>query len=624
MAGQGGFDTRVRLSRRAILAAFGLLVGRLWMLQGHGSQRFAEAADRQRFRLLSVPADRGVIYDRQRKLLVRNVPSFNVTIIRADLPEDEVERRRVLERVSALISIPLLAKDAGEGESIESILDGAAKLPLLEPVVLRRGIDQETAFLIEQQQLTLPGVNVQVQARREYLYGPLLAHVLGYVGPVPAEAVEEYQERGYFASDIVGLAGVEYTHETTLRGVNGEQHVEVDVTGRKVRVVGVPTEPEPGANLVLTLDVSLQEAATKALEKGLARKESPAGVVVALDPRDGSVRAMVSCPSYDNNLFTRGITNEDLAALSNDPRTPMVNRAIGGIYPPGSTFKMVTASAGLQEGVIDADTHRTCAGVMWVPSDDGSRRYPFYCFNRGGHGSIAVVDALRLSCDIFFYQVGGGFEEFQGLGQKKLARYAREFGLGEITGIDLLGELPGLIPDPKWKRLTKHQLWVTGDTYNSSIGQGDVLVTPLQLACVAMAVANGGTVYQPRLADYLLDGEGRELARYKPRVIRRVPVSPEHLATVREGMRQAVATGTARGLGINEVPVAGKTGTAEFFGPRDKNGHLPTHAWFVAFAPYDAPEIVVVALLENSGEGAFYAVPVVAEVLRAYFNLPSK
>jgi penicillin-binding protein 2 len=310
-----------------------------------------------------------------------------------------------------------------------------------------------------------------------------------------------------------------------------------------------------------------------------------------------------------------------LVRLSEDPRFPLVNRSIAGVYPPGSTFKMVTSAAGLQEGVITQETRRTCGGIMYITSDDGSQRWPFYCFNRGGHGSLNVVDSLRHSCDIFFYQVAGGFEDFPGLGQNRLAKYARYFGLGGLTGIDLPGEAAGLIPDPKWKRLTRQQLWTTGDTYNCGIGQGDILTTPLQMACVTMAVANGGTVYQPRLGDYLLDGRGREVARYAPRVVGKVPVSAENLAIVREGMRQAVAIGTARSLGIKEVEVAGKTGTAEFFGPRSPEGHLPMHAWFVSFAPFAEPEIVVVAMIEDSGEGAYYAVPVAAAVLKAYFGL---
>ncbi len=617
-------DGRIKFSRRAILAAFAALGGRLWMLQGRSSQRYLAAADSQRLRTLTVPADRGVIYDRKGRLLVRNLPSFNIILMRADLPDDDVRRRQVLERIATLLDVPLEDDGSEDNESVEGVLEKAAKLPLLEPVILKRDVDAETAFVVEQQQLSLPGVSAQLQPRREYLYGPLVGHVLGYVGPVPAESAEEYVSRGYAPSDTVGQTGLEHSYESILRGRNGERQVEVNVEGRQMRVVGRPMEPEPGASLVLSLDVDLQQAATEALERGMARKESPAGVVVALDPRDGAIRALVSLPSYDNNLFAGGIAGDDLAALYTDPRFPLVNRAISGVYPPGSTFKMITASAGLQEGVMDTSTHRTCAGVMWVPSDDGSRRYPFYCFNRGGHGSVNVVEALRHSCDIFFYQIGGGLEDFRGLGQKRLAKYCREYCLGDLTGVDLPGEVAGLVPDPTWKRLERQQLWVTGDTYNCSIGQGDILTSPLQMACVTMAVANGGTVYQPRLADYLLDGEGREVARFKPRVVRQPPVAAEHLQTVREGMREAVAIGTARSLGISEVEVAGKTGTAEFFGPRSQEGHLPTHAWFVSFAPYTAPEIVVVAMIENSGEGAFYAVPVAAEVLRAYFGLNAK
>lgn len=614
---------RIKHSRRALLLAFGGLVAKLWTLQGTGSSQVAvEAADRQRLRLVPIAADRGVIYDRAGRTLVRNVPSFDAAIVRSDLPEDDVTRRQVLERTAALLGMPLDSDD-DDVESISGLLDKAQTLPILEPVVLKKGIGEETAFLIEQQQLALPGVVVQVEAHREYLYGSLLGHVLGYVGPVPAEAVEEYERRGYSASDDVGQTGLEHSYETVLRGSKGEEQIEVNAEGRKVRLVSRPKVPEPGLNLVLTLDTELQKAAVAALEKGMARKESPAGVVVALDPRDGAIRALVSLPGYDNNLFSGGIAHEDLVKLSEDPRFPLVDRSISGVYPPGSTFKMVTASAALQEGVVDRETQRTCTGVMYVSSDDGSQRYPFYCFNRGGHGTLNIVGALRHSCDIFFYQVAGGFEDFVGLGQKRLASYAHNFGLGDLTGIDLPGELAGLIPDPTWKRLTRQELWLTGDTYNCSIGQGDILVTPLQMACATMAVANWGTVYQPRLGDRLLDGEGQEVAQYLPRVVRQVPVSTEHIGIVREGMREVVAVGTARTLGVEGVDVAGKTGTAEFFGPLTPGGYLPMHAWFVCFAPYENPEIVVVVIIEDSGEGAYYAVPVAAEILNAYFGLGS-
>ncbi|MHB0876670.1 MAG: penicillin-binding protein 2 [Anaerolineae bacterium] len=621
MADKRSLDSRVKLSRRAMLAAFAALGVRLWTLQGRSAESFAARADQQRFRLVSIPADRGVVYDRSGKLLVRNIPTFNVVVVRADLPDDEVEQQRVLERAATLLNIPMLAKDAGDGDSIESIMEKANKLPLLEAVYLRREIDEATAFLLEQQQLAMPGISVQLEARREYLYGPLVSHILGYVGPVPAEAVEEYEARGYGASATVGLSGVEHSYESVLRGQDGKQHIEVDVLGRRVRLVGAPTEAKAGGNLILTLDTALQEAATKALLTGMARRNSPAGSVVAIDPRDGAIRCLVSLPAYDNNVFTRGASDEELTALGTDPNFPMVNRTIAGVYPPGSTFKMVTASGGLQEGVINVDTQRNCTGTMYVSSEDGAQRWPFYCFRRSGHGPMTVRQALKHSCDIFFYQVGGGFEDFAGLGPDRLAKYAGLFGLGSMTGVDLPGEAAGLVPDPKWKRLTTHQQWMTGDTYNSAIGQGDVLTTPLQMACVTMTVANGGTLYQPRLAEALVDTDGKELARYKPRVIRNVPVAAENLALVREGMRLAVSEGTAISLGIKEVAVAGKTGTAEFYGPRDAEGNLPTHAWFVSFAPYENPEIVVVAMIEHSGEGAYFAVPVVAEVLRAYFGL---
>lgn len=348
---------------------------------------------------------------------------------------------------------------------------------------------------------------------------------------------------------------------------------------------------------------------------------------------------MVSLPSYDDNAFTGGISPEALHELQEDSNRPLVNHAITGQFPPGSTFKIVVASAGLEESVVTPQTPLYCGGILWLPNrfypEDPSLAQPFYCWihhdYHGRHGTVTLVSAIGQSCDIYFYQLGGGYlNRFEGLGEERVGYYAELFGLGARTGVDLPGEAPGLVPSSKWKRLNYSESWVTGDTYNMSIGQGFVLATPLQMVNAVATVANGGTLYRPQLVREVLDGEGNVVQAFAPDVIRQLPVSAENLSLVRQGMRAAVAGpgATAWGLDVPGIEVAGKTGTAEFFvdrnkdgiPDRDREGNLPTHAWFLAFAPYDNPEIALAVFVFGGGEGSGTAVPIASDVLNFYFN----
>lgn len=390
--------------------------------------------------------------------------------------------------------------------------------------------------------------------------------------------------------------------------------------------MGAPIEPQAGHSLILTVDLDLQQAATEALQEGMRRAGSESGVVVAMDPQTGEILALVSLPSYDNNLFIGGISEEDYEALQSDPNHPLVDHALSGLYPPGSAFKPIVATAGLEEGVINRHSTLNCPGTIWLPHrfapDDPSLAQPFYCWYKPGHGSLNVVGAIAQSCDIFFYKLAGGYQDFPGLGLPMTAYYARLFGFGEPTGIDLPGESSGLIPSEDWKRLTYGESWVTGDTYNMAIGQGYVLVTPLQLLNATAAIANGGTLYRPQVVREVRDAEGQIIRPFQKEIIRQLPVSPENLALIREGMQGAVAWGTARRADLPGITVAGKTGSAEYPGPRDSKGRLPTHAWFTAFAPAEEPEIALVVFLEGGGEGSVTAVPVAAQILAHYFGLP--
>jgi penicillin-binding protein 2 len=358
-----------------------------------------------------------------------------------------------------------------------------------------------------------------------------------------------------------------------------------------------------------------------------------------MNPQTGEILGMVSLPSYDNNEFTGGISSKAYQALQEDPSRPLVNHAISGQFPPGSTYKIIPAAAALEEDVITSQTRYFCGGILWLPNrfypEDPSLAQPFYCWIHhdfhGYHGSLGVVSALGQSCDIFFYQVAGGYrDQLVGLGEEKLGYYAELFGMGSRTGIDLPGEAPGLVPTVKWKRVNYSESWVTGDTYNMAIGQGFVLATPLQVLNSAATIANGGTLYRPQIVREVMDGEGNVIRAFAPDVIRQLPISAENIDLVRQGMRSAVAGpgATARGIHVPGVAVAGKTGTAEFFvdrnkdgiPDRDREGNLPTHAWFTAFAPYDNPEIALVVLITGGGEGSATAVPVANEILNYYFS----
>ena len=616
---------RFVIFRAIIILAFIILTFQLWRLQLIEGEEYRSMAARNRFRLVSTRAPRGVIYDRKGRILVRNIPSFTVSIVPADLPP-EMEGQ-VFARLSALLDLPVSGED-NPRPGIAEMVERGRSTPF-SPVPIKRNVTQEAAFIIEEEHLELPGVKVEVEPIRQYTTGPLTAHVIGYVGYIPREWVEDYVKRGYDPNDKVGLTGVELALEDQLHGTKGQKHIEVDAAGREVRTLGYPLEPKPGNNLILTIDLDLQRAVEAALRKGMEGVGSESGVAIAMNPQSGEILALVSLPSYDNNLFASGISPEDYARLSSDPHRPLVNHAISGQYPPGSAIKPMLAAAALEEGVIDRRTKIVCQGTLLLPNkyfpDNPELAQPFRCWIEKygrGHGPLDVVEAIAHSCDIFFYQVGGGFEDFEGLGLERLAEYARLFGLGEETGIDLAGESVGLVPSKQWKRLNYHESWTTGDTYNVSIGQGFILVTPLQMLNLTAAIANGGTLYRPQIVYQVVDAEGRVMWPFSPQVIRRIPVSEENLAIVREGMQAAVDWGTARRAKLEGVTVAGKTGTAEYPGPRDEEGNLPTHAWFIAFAPVEDPQIALVVFIEGGGSGAEIAVPVAAEILRYYFDLP--
>jgi penicillin-binding protein 2 len=635
---QNEIALRVVLLGLVIVAVFGVFTRRLWRFQFVQGQVYRQEAERQSTELITIPASRGVIYDRRGERLVRNVPSFKITVVPANLPDDEEEAKDVLVRLSMLLDIPYTsstdeADGEGEGETVRGVREMVEEVPYVapyRPIVIRRNVEREKALLVAQEASYLPGVSVEVESVRDYPHGRLLSQLLGYLLPIPEEREEAYREQGYDpATDRVGSAGIEATYEEVLRGTKGQQIVEEDVLGRVRRVVEERAAPVPGDNVYLTVDLDLQEAADEALRQGLGEAVSPRGVAIAMDPQTGEILAMVSLPTYDNNIFVQGVSQEDWERWQ-DPHRPLINHAISDAVPPGSVFKIVVASAALQEGILIPSTELHCPGRIVVPNryypNDPGQAQPFYCWNKAGHGAQNVVGGLAYSCDVFFYKAGGGFEEtdFKGLGVERIAEYARLFGLGEPSGVELPAESGGLVPTSDWKRHTYGESWSTGDTYNYSIGQGFLEVTPLQMLNAVNVVANGGTLYRPQIVDRISDAEGETTASFEPEVVRSVPVSGEHLSLVQEGMEGTVAYGTAARRGqIEGLRVAGKTGTAQFCDDImcGVGFEQPEHAWFAAYAPVEEPEISVIVYLYNGGEGSVAAVPVAREIMTHYFGL---
>jgi len=628
---------RVIILTAIILGIFVIFGQRVWYLQFVQGAYYSVQADRRRLRTEIIPTSRGIIYDRAGAPLVRNVPSFKITITPAYLPDDEAAADGVLIRLAVLLDMPYTT--SGDQVGLREIMAEAWRVPY-HPTEIERGVTREKALLVAQESMLLPGVSVEVDSMREYPYGPLISQLLGYLLPIPGEYEEEYREQGYDpATDRIGRAGVEATYEDALRGKKGESLVEEDVMGRVIRVVSQQAAPVPGNNVHLTLDLELQKFVEETLRQGMTRPNvnAPRGVAVVMNPQTGEILALVSLPTYDNNLFTQGISVRDWQVLSENVHRPMLNHAISDRLQPGSVFKVVIAAGALQEKVLDGQrTRLNGTGTIIVPNkyypNDPGQAQKFYCWNRAGHGWLDVVGGIANSCNIFFYKAGGGFEEsgFEGLGMDEesgIPHYAHLFGFGEPTGVELTGEIGGTVPTRNWKRLTYGESWSTGDTYNLSIGEGYLEVTPLQMLNAVNTIANGGTLYRPSIVHHVTDSDGNIVQHFEPEIIRTLPISPENWSLIQQGMEGAVAYGTAPNAQIEGVRVAGKTGTAQYCDDIARETGIcrvgyaqPEHAWFAAFAPVENPEVSVIVFLYNGGEGSENAVPVAHDILDYYFH----
>ncbi|MDA3802565.1 MAG: penicillin-binding protein 2 [Patescibacteria group bacterium] len=622
------------------IVGFLILIIRAFSLQIISYEKYALLAESNRSRQTNIEAKRGIIYDSEMKPLVRNKANFVLYFRPIDMPSDEIERDGMLRNLANYLQQDNLYQQKKikeetnkeeDNDKIEMVADNSlyfemqeklskikiGSLESYQPLFIKDNIDYDKAILLNLKEENWPGVFVSDKISREYLYTSndkesvlatsSLPHLLGYTGKINEE---EYNSLGknYSLIDYVGKTGLEYKYEKELKGIPGFKRVEVDALGRQKKVIS-ESLPQDGYSLKLSLDLDLQLKAEEIIKKYLEENDLSRASFVALDPRDGSVLSMVSLPSYDNNKFIGGISQDDYNKLLKNPDKPLLNRSISGEYPSGSTIKPIFAAGALEEEIITEWTTFLSTGGLRIG------RWFFPDWRAGGHGRINVKQAIANSVNTFFYYIGGGYGDFKGLGVNGLVKYSRLFGLGEKTGIDLSNEADGFIPTPEWKREKYGENWYVGDTYHFAIGQGFTLVTPLQVASYASILANGGTVYKPYIVKEILDVQNEVVEKIEPEIVKDNIISQENMKIVREGMRETTETGSAASFNrILPVKSAGKTGTAQWSTQKDP------HAWYMGFAPYEEPEIAFMVLVEEGYEGSTMAAPIARDILLWYFN----
>lgn len=574
-----------------ILIFFGILLLRLINLTVIKMPQYRLISEGNRLRTRFSPPPRGLIEDRLGTSLVKNTATFSLLLYPAELPAKKEERRAVLEKISLDFDLPF--------EKLEPYLVLGKSQP--REVVLTENIVQEKYLFWKTTLTDNTAVDLVSSPRRSYETTSGLAHILGYLGKVGEDDLKK--DPNISLASWTGKTGLESKYDDWLKGGSGRSQMEVDAKGRAVRALAeVP--PEPGKNLILNLDFRLQKIVFDALKEGMEKAQSKSATAVALDPRDGGILAMVSLPTFDNNLFFER-DKDALKNLLQDEQEPLVNRVTSGLYPSGSTIKPLIAAAGLEEGVISENT------TFYAPREIKVGEFVFPDWKE--HGLVDVKKAISQSSNVFFYAVAGGWDKIKGLGINRLADYFLKFGLGKITGIDVGSEKEGLVPTPEWKKRVKKENWFLGDTYHLGIGQGDLLVTPLQLANALSSIANKGELLKPKVLRRVEDNEGKVLFEMKKEVIRENFLQKKNLEIVREGMRQTVTSGSARPLADLKIEVAGKTGTAQF-----PNSNNKTHAWFAGFAPYNEPKILLLVMVEGGGEGHAVAVPIFKKIMEEY------
>jgi len=576
-------EKRITISLYIVFVLFCLFTLRLFNLQILKGNEYRKIDERNRLRVVDIHAPRGIIYDRNHRALVKNVPSFDITAIKEDVPDDE----KILSSMSKLVGLKV--------KELNSRLDSSTASPF-ENLILKQDVSFKEAARVEARKADLPGLQVNVVGGREYIYGHSASHLLGYLGNLGSRKSVNPQYAGVPKGSFIGLFGIEKVHDMTLRGLAGKKILEVDALGRIINVVRIQ-RPVKGRDLNLTIDINLQIEAEKNLR-------NMAGAVVALDPNTGEVLALASSPTFNPNLFVRGIDTKNWRRLIKDRRKPLLNRAIQSQYAPGSTFKIITAIAALEEGIVNENTKFYCSGSIMF-----GRR--FKCWKKAGHGSVDLHKAIVESCDVYFYEVG------KKLDIDILSQYAFGYGLGQATGIGLEGEVSGIVPTRRWKEEVKREKWYKGETLNTVIGQGYLSVTTLQAASMMAAVVNGGILYEP----YLMMGSGNGVRSDSMKKI-----SPAHIKLIKDALHGVVTEkkGTGRIIKSELISIGGKTGTTQVVGGGSDKKDIPEkfrdHAWFVAFAPVDDPRIVVSVFVEHGGHGSTAAAPIAGKIIEAFYK----
>jgi len=590
---------RLDLATAFITFCIALLVVRLWFLQIHKGDEYIKKSESNRIRIQEIAAPRGNILDHKGRNIITNRPRFNVVWIREDAPDPD----EVIKDLSKILN-----------EDISVLLDrirAGADHPRYMPTRLKEDIDWETLVYIENNHFNLPGVRIEVLPSRDYLYGDFASHTIGYLGEISQAELDGPEYAGYQRGDQVGKLGVEKIFQETLKGEKGRNYLEVDVHGFEQRQISMQ-EPLPGNDLQLTIDIDLQVAAEQAME-------GKAGAAVAMEVNTGKLLVLCSTPPLHLQEFVGGISSKAWNALLNNPLNPLINKTIQGQYPPGSTFKIITAIAALTEGVITPDATYYCSGSI----NFGNRRYG--CWKKGGHGTVDFHRALVESCDVYFYQVG------QKLGVDTISKYAKSMGLGQKTGIDLEHEKSGISPTAEWKLKRHKERWQDGETLSVAIGQGYNLVTPLQINQMMASVVNGGILYRPQLIQTVMDPTGKPVKTFAPIIDGKSLGTERARSLARAALVDVVngKSGTARVVKLENITVGGKTGTAQVI----KLSHIQglkeeaipykyrDHAWFTCFAPAEKPEIAVTVLVEHGLHGGSGAGPVARKILSRYFEM---
>lgn len=579
-------ERRFKILKVLLFGFFAVILLRLWDLQILKGDQMRKLSEQNRIRIQRVYAPRGLILDRHGRILAETRPSFNLYII----PEDIVDFDQTVDGLSRLIGI--------EREEIVSKLSSAKGMPSSFPVKIKSDLSMDEVAKVEVNRFRLPGVSIQVEPKRYYPYGEVLAHLIGYVGEVSPEELS--REKGYFPGSLIGKYGLEKEYESYLRGVDGERKVEVDAHGREVRVLETK-DPIPGNNLHLNIDLDIQMAIFSQLA-------GRAGASVVMEAKSGEVLALVSKPSFDPNILVSGVSKEYWRRLLSDPRHPLQNRAIQGRYPPGSTFKLVVALAGIDSNLANERTNFMCKGGFRF----GNR--VFGCWKEKGHGSVCMKRAIVESCNVFFYNLG------LKLGVDRIHEMASKLGLTEVTGIDLPGEKRGFVPSSGWKMKVFGEKWYEGETVSVAIGQGQVWLTPIGLASLASTIGNEGVCFKPRIVSKIVSPEGKVVKEFKPEISRQIKLNNGAFEIVKRAMWGVVnePSGTAHGSKTDLVEICGKTGTAQTTSlQRASKGD---HAWFVAFAPYNSPELALSIIVEYGGKGSRAAATIAKVVAEEYFG----